>query len=173
MKEIVRMQHTLQIGDGGNALVRHHPIPLDVQTFAGILQVKLTGKNKRKERPTRADIYFWLVCEGIDLIKPDTVFGGDFGDWTTRVKYPLQGYGEINERLKDLKKAIDAGEYQNIPSVRKDGRVYREGVLELIPVTLMRLAISERQKSELDQDVLDMIANKTSQIADYIKARNS
>ena len=167
---IERTQHTLKIGKDGNALVRHHPIPQDVRQFAVNLQIELSEGKGPKETPTLADIYFALVSEGINLIKQDTVFGEESGNRITRVKYP---FGELNDRLLNLKAEVTAGKYKNIPSVRKDGRVYREGVLELIPVTLMRLAISERQKSELDQDVLDMIANKTSQIADYIKARNS
>lgn len=146
MKEIVRVQHTFQIGAGGNALVRHHPIPEDVWLFALQLKVKLAKGAGPIKIPTLADIYFFLAWEGIDFVKPDTVFGGDFGERITRVNYPLQGYGEINNRLIALKNKISAGAYKNIPKVREDGRVYKEGVLELIPVTLMRLAIFERQK---------------------------
>ena len=143
MKEIVRMQHTLQIGKDGNALVRHHPIPKDVRDYAKKLQSDLSEERGPNQTPTLADIYLHLVGEGINLVKQDTVFGEDFGRRITRVKYP---FGELNDRLLNLKSEVTAGKYQNIPSVRKDGRVYKEGVLELIPVTLMRLAISERLK---------------------------
>lgn len=138
---IERKQHELKPGE--NAVQRQHRVPVDIYKFAKKLQIDDTG------RPTLPDVYFHLICEGLELVNSGISIPtfSEIGRPDESSAVQIRFGHQLNNLLLDLKKRADSGEFQVVTTrVAFNKNKYTKISLISLAITLMGVAIKHRQQ---------------------------
>ena len=146
---------------------RQHAIPLEIRQYAGAEQLKFTGDRGRGREnvPSLCDIYQALTIEGMELVelaqekkRTDLVVFQEIGRPANCLMARIRFDSDFDEKLRDLKRRADAGEFEIQPSGDVRRNIKQISLISLA-VNLMKLAIAKRQKTmSFDKEVIKQSA---------------